>query len=102
LINDMARSVPRLVELSEPVVESGVYDAPQGTALVLANFTYQHIPKLKVRLGLPRPCKRVQSLEHGSLPFKIEQTGASGSQKEYPVIAVFETSLDLNDVILFE
>jgi hypothetical protein len=44
----------------------------------------------------------VQSLEHGSLPFKIEQTGASGSQKEYPVIAVFETSLDLNDVILFE
>jgi hypothetical protein len=102
LINDMARSVPRLVELSEPVVESGVYDAPQGTALVLANFTYQHIPKLQVRLGLPRPCKRVQSLEHGSLPFKIEQTGASGNRKEYPVIAVFETSLDLNDVILLE
>jgi hypothetical protein len=33
------RGVPRLVELSYPVVEAGVYDAPAGTALVLANFT---------------------------------------------------------------
>ncbi len=102
LINDMARSVPRLVELSEPVVEAGVYDASQGTALVLANFTHQHIPSLKVRLRLPRPCKRVQSLEHGRLAFKTEQTGTSGNKKEYPVTAVFETRLGLNDVILFE
>ena len=35
------RGVVRLVELSHPVVEAAVYDAPAGTALILANFTYR-------------------------------------------------------------
>jgi len=69
---------------------------------VLANFTYQPIPKLQVRLGLPRPCKSVLSLEKGSLAFKIEKPDAAGGRPEYPVVAVFETSLGLNDIILFE
>ena len=37
---------PRLVELSHQVVEAGLYDAKAGTALVLANFTYQPIKNL--------------------------------------------------------
>ncbi len=102
LINSLARSVPRLVELSQPAVEAGVYDAPAGTALVLANFTYQSIPRLQVRLGLPRPCKSVRSLEKGSLPFKMEKPAAADGRPDYPVAAVFETSLGLNDIILFE
>jgi hypothetical protein len=102
LINDLARGVPRLVELSQPVVEAGVYDAPAGTALVLANFTYQPIPKLQVRLGLLRPCQSARSLEQGRLPFKMEATDAAGSRPAYPVEIIFETSLGLNDVILFE
>src|SRR5438445_10431969 len=35
--------VVRLIELSHPVVEAGVYDAAAGTALILANFTYRPI-----------------------------------------------------------
>ena len=48
LINGVARGrgVARLVELSSPVVEAGVYDAGAGTALVLANFTYQPVAEL--------------------------------------------------------
>ena len=53
-----ARGVPRLVELSHPVVEAGVYDASAGTALVLGNFTYQPIDKLSVRMPM---AKRIQS-----------------------------------------
>ena len=66
-----ARGVTRLVELSEPVVEAGVYDAPAGTALVLANCTY----------GSPRK--------------RIPGASAAGLQ-----VAVFTTRLELNDVIL--
>jgi hypothetical protein len=38
-----SRGVMRLVELSHPVVEAGVYAAAAGTALILANFTYRPI-----------------------------------------------------------
>jgi hypothetical protein len=40
----VSSGAPRLVELSEAVVEAGVFDAPAGTALVLANFAYEPIP----------------------------------------------------------
>lgn len=55
-INTAARAsgAPRLVELSPPVVEAGVFESPEGAALVLANFTYQRIS----RLGIGLPVKR--------------------------------------------
>ena len=42
------RGVCRLVELSHPVVEAGIFVSPKGTALVLANFTYEPIQGLEV------------------------------------------------------
>lgn len=104
LINSMARrgGVPRLVELSHPVVEAGVYDSPQGTALVLANFTYRPIDELKVRLHVPRPVQTVTSLEHGRLDFSSE-TAASGSRPPAEAHAVtFVLKLGLDDVVLLE
>src|SRR5262249_58339261 len=41
-----ARGVIRLVELSHPVVEAGVYDAPAGTAVGLPHFPYKPIRAL--------------------------------------------------------
>jgi len=98
-INRITRQsdAPRLAELSHAVVEAGVYDSPQGTALVLANFAYDPIASLEIRLSVPRTVNRVRSLEQGPLPFSTEagpgDTGAVVSCK---------LMLDLTDIVLFE
>jgi hypothetical protein len=97
-----ARGVPRLVELSHPVVEAGVYDAPAGTALVLANFTYRAIEALTVRLPLPKPVRTVRSVERGPLRFTVEQASPALQMQGYNSLAVFTIHLGLNDIILLE
>ena len=95
LICSMARkrAIPPVVELSHPVVEAGVCDSPAGTALVLANFTYEPIEELTVRIDLPRPCKSVRSVAHGSLAF---------SSAGQPLTTECSLPLGLNDIVLFE
>jgi len=97
-----ARGVTRLVELSQPVVEAGVYDAPAGTALVLANFTYRPIEILTARVPLAKPVHGVRSVEHGTLRFTEEPTSPALRRQGYSSVAVFTTRLELNDVILLE
>jgi hypothetical protein len=97
-----ARGVPRLAELSHPVVEAGVYDAPAGTALVLANFTYRPIEALTVRLPLTKPARGVRSVEHGPLGFTEEAASPALRRQGYGSVAVFTTRLRLNDIILLE
>jgi hypothetical protein len=93
------RGTPRLVELSHAVVEAGVYDAPAGTALVLANFTYEPIPDLRIRLTVPRSVKQVRSLERGPLQFSVEAApaGMAGAQA-----VSCKLSLGITDIVLFE
>ena len=91
-INSLARqTVPRLVESSRPVVETGVYDSEAGTALVLANFTYEPIRGLKIALRIPKPVKSVRSVESGPLRFSVSDGKVAVS-----------VNLGLNDIILFE
>jgi len=97
-----ARGVARLVELSHPVVEAGLYDAPAGTALVLANFTYRPIEGLTVRVPLAKPVQVVRSVEHGPLRFTEEQASPALRVQGYASVAVFTTRLGLNDIILLE
>jgi hypothetical protein len=97
-----ARGVNRLVELSQPVVEAGIYDAPAGTALVLANFTYRPIEALTVRIPLARPARTVRSVERGPLLFRDEPASPTLRGEGYSAVAVFTTRLDLNDLILLE
>lgn len=97
-----ARGVPRLVELSQPVVEAGVYDAPAGTALVLANFTYRPIEALTARVPLAKPVQTVRSVEHGALRLTEEQASPALRRQGYNSVTVFTTRLELNDVILLE
>jgi hypothetical protein len=94
----------RLVELSHPVVEAGLYDAKAGTALVLANFTYQRIKDLKATLQLPgpRPPKTVRSVTSGQLKFTSVTPAASGSLPQYPHKVTFTVDLGLTDIILIE
>ena len=93
-IADVARrrKVPRLVELSHPVVEAGAYDAEGGTALILANFTYRPIRGLGVTVRVARPVKRVRSVEKGALEFRAPT----------PNEVAFKVDLGLSDVVLIE
>jgi hypothetical protein len=97
-----ARGVARLAELSHPVVEVGAYDAPAGTALVLANFTYRPIEALTVRVPLAKPVRGVRSVERGPLAFTEEPASPVLRGQGYVSVAVFKTHLELNDIILLE
>ncbi len=97
------RGVPRLVELSHPVVEAGVYDADAGTALVLANFTYEPIRGLRAKVRLPRECRAVRSVEKGPLEFAATKAAADGAGAAAGTHEVTVTlDLGLTDIVLFE
>ncbi len=91
-INKPARRTQPLVSLSHPVVEAGIYDADQGTALILANFSYRPIEPLQVRLQVPKTVKSVHSVESGKLEFTLS---AAGELR-------FQLPLKLTDIVLVE
>lgn len=94
MINQLARDakIERPVELSSPVVEAGLYDSPQGLVLVLANYTYEPIKRLEVRVKHAEGVRAVESVEQGSIPFKLEKDGT----------VHFSMTLGLNDFVRLE
>jgi len=94
--------VARVVELSHAVVEAGVYDAPKGTALVLANFTYQPIQELRVRLAVEKVPKSVRSVTQGVLKFTPAKPAAEPAMRAGGQIIEFMLPLGLNDIVLVE
>ncbi|MBN2507738.1 MAG: hypothetical protein JXQ71_13700 [Verrucomicrobia bacterium] len=92
----------RLVELSHPVVEAGVFEAPGGSALVLANFTYRPIPRLEIALPVRQPPARVGSLEKGPLPFETAPAPARLADEGWRHVVRCAVELGLNDIVLFE
>jgi len=103
LINSQAAAAAsRLVALSQPAVEAGVFEAPAGTALILGNFTYQPITQLQVRLPVNQPVKSVRAVEAGQLKFKIVKAGVKVRKTGYPSEVVFTMPLGINDIVLVE
>ena len=98
----MASGAPRLVELSEKIVEAGLYDSPKGSALVLANFTYRPIEKLSVSLPVRKSIHQVRSVEAGSIPFQQEKATPTQQQAGFPFVIRFQMKLGLNDIVLLE
>ena len=101
-INAAAREsgAPRPAELSQPVVKAGVYDAPSGTALVPANFTYEPIAGLEVRLPVRQAVKQVRSVTEGPLEFAIEPAAPQAEPLGYPAIVRCKLDLGLSDTVL--
>lgn len=99
-INTAARDsrTPRLVELSSPVVEAGIYDAPEGTALVLANFTYEQIDGLDISLDVPHRVRSIRSLQKGPLAFQHEPSSETAAGDRVRC----RLDLGLTDIVLFE
>jgi hypothetical protein len=94
-------AVSGLVQLSHAVVEAGVYDAPTGTALVLANFTYEPIQELGIQLHVPGRVTSARSVTHGPLPFQQEGEPVPSASRDHPVRVTCETKLGLSDILLF-
>lgn len=103
-INSVVRrsGAARLVELSHPVVEAGVFDAPAGSALVLANFTYERIGRLEIALPVTRVPARVRSLEQGPLTFRVVPAPRALEARGYRQVVQCAVALGLNDLVLFE
>src|SRR5262249_22016093 len=89
---------PPLVRLSEPIVEAGVYEAPTGTVLVLANFTYKPIAVLKVELATRSEVQAVRSLEHGALKFDMVPALSAWRDQGFKYIQRFELPLGDDDL----
>jgi hypothetical protein len=96
------RGVGRLAELSHAVVETGVYETDSGTALVLANFTYQPISELQVGLPVSHPVNSVRSVEHGELRFRMEAPDAVPGSERRGGRVRFTMPLGLTDIVLLE
>lgn len=91
-----------LVKLSHAVVEAGIYDAPGGTALVLANFTYEPISEVAIELPTTRRVTAVKSLEHGDLKFESRAVPANWRQEGYRSTLRFNMALGMDDLVLIE
>ncbi|HQL64546.1 MAG TPA: hypothetical protein PLS78_01655, partial [bacterium] len=75
--------------------EAGVYDSPQGTALVLANFTYLPVENLEVEIDVAKKPVRVVSCETGPLNFV-----SSATKNGYKIS--FSMELKISDIVLIE
>ena len=62
--------------LSKPVVEASLLTGPEGSALVLVNYTYQPIPALKIQLPVIPPFRQAVSTEGVKVEVRRTQTGA--------------------------
>ncbi|HMC26261.1 MAG TPA: beta-galactosidase trimerization domain-containing protein, partial [Verrucomicrobiae bacterium] len=91
-----------LAKLSEPVVETGIFDAPAGTALILANFTYTPIKSLQIELPLRKNPATVKSLEHGPVEFDTARAPSLLRKEGYDWIARFNLPLVLDDLLLID
>jgi hypothetical protein len=87
-----------LARLSHAVVEAGIYDSSDGSALVLANFTYEPIDELAVVLNVSRLPTAVVSTERGSLEF----TAAAMHNAKIPFRVEFKLPLKLTDIVVME
>jgi hypothetical protein len=92
----------RLVKLSEPVVEAGIFEAPTGCALVFANFTYKPVDSLQVEVPTPREVKSVRSLSEGELKFTTMAAPPNWQEDGFQYVQKFDLRLGDDDLIVLE
>jgi len=84
-----AAKISPVARADVPVVETSLLTGPRGSALVLANYTYEPIPRLKVGLRLSHPVAKAVSTEGASVTLRQAEGGA-----------VLELPLQWTDIIL--
>lgn len=93
----------RALLLSHPVVEAGVYEAPKGVAVVLANFTYEPVERLEVILPVRQPVRLVR-LASSMTPveFKVISAAKRFKADGYDKAIQFTIKLGLDEIVLVE
>jgi hypothetical protein len=103
-INAAAQAAGALpqVELSHPVVEAGVFEGPEGVALVLANFTYEKIEKLTVDLAVRRPISQIYAADdpQTAIPFTFGPCIHRQRDEGFTGVVRFEIPLELDQIVL--
>jgi hypothetical protein len=103
-INAWARTAGAVpaVGLSSPVVEAGVYEGPAGVALVLANFTYEPVEKLRVRLPVRTDVKQVRAADAMDRDISFERLPADELQRQdgFTGVVSFEIPLGLDQIVM--
>jgi hypothetical protein len=105
LINNTAHrsAATQPIVLSHPVVEAGVYEAPHGIAVVLANFTYEPIDDLTVALPVRGPVRSVRTASSKTpIRFKLEPAAEPYLAAGYTSLVRFKLKLGLDQIILVE
>jgi len=80
---DTAKITP-VAKADVPVVETSLLTGPNGSALVLANYTYQPIDSLTIDVKLSEPVKQVISTEGSKV--QLQTTGQSDGRIRLKVI----------------
>lgn len=65
--------ITRPVILSEPLVETSLFDSQAGLAIPLVNYTGSKIPNLQVRVLDPGTIRHVESASLGELKFQVKR-----------------------------
>ena len=71
---DMAEITP-VAKADVPVVETGLLAGPEGSALVLANYTYQPINSLTIDLKVSEPVRQAVSTEGSRVQLQTQSDG---------------------------
>ncbi len=95
VLGNFAEKFKKTYTISEPVVEAGVYDSKYGSAIVLANFTYQFIKDLKIQINVERKPTAVFSCEKGKIPFDSVRQNSVYTVK-------FSLPLEISEIVLIE
>jgi hypothetical protein len=90
-ITCLAAAAPRYVLLSAPLVEADPLDSPEGTAIVLINWSGEPLADLTVTIPQAGKVKRVTSLRTGKLR---TTTTPAGLQARLPLATVDVLMLD--------
>ncbi len=93
----------RALLLSHSVVEAGVYEAPKGIAVVLANFTYEPVDRLEVILPVRKPVRSVR-MASSMIPveFKIVPAAERFKADGYNKAVQFTIKLGLDEIVLVQ
>jgi hypothetical protein len=75
IVAQALKAVQRPVEVSEPLVETHLIEAPQGIAVTLNNFRFEDIGELKVGVRTDRTFDEISSSDRGKLDWKKTDRG---------------------------
>lgn len=84
--------IDAVIKTNIPVIETNLLNGINGSAIVLANYTYQPVKALIIDVKIPNPVKIAESVEGNNVKIVKQSEGK----------ITLETSLDWTDIIILK